>query len=81
MALITDPFMKVKNTENVFAVGDCCTIQNEKLVDFLNNVLGEMGVDSNSGSMNREQFTGFILTIAPKRINKQFSPLSQCQRL
>ena len=57
MALITDPFMKVKNTENIFAVGDCCTVQNEKLMDFLNGLLAENNVTEN-GNLNREQFTG-----------------------
>ena len=62
MALITDPFMKVKNTPNIFAVGDCCTVQNEKLVDFLSSSLDELGV-ATGGNLNRQQFRGFCLSI------------------
>ena len=60
MALITDPFMRVKNTANVFAVGDCCTVQNEKLTDFFSGLLAELGV-TQTGNLNRQQFAGFCL--------------------
>lgn len=62
MALITDPFMKVKNTANVFAVGDCCTVQNEKLADFFSGLLGELGI-TQTGNLNHQQFAGFCLFI------------------
>ena len=62
MALITDPFMKVKNTANVFAIGDCCTVQNEKLADFFSGLLGELGV-TQTGKLSHQQFTGFCLLI------------------
>lgn len=79
MALITDPFMKVRNTRNIFAVGDCCTVQTEKLADFLSVLLNENGIDE-KGTMNLEQFND-VMTSAKKRYPQLCSHFKQMEKL
>lgn len=55
MGLITDTFLKVKNTENVFAVGDCATIQYEKLVNYIDDLFNEIDVKK-TGELDFDQF-------------------------
>lgn len=61
MGLITDTFLKVKNTENVFAVGDCATIQYEKLVNYIDDLFNEIDVKK-TGELDFDQFEGMYTT-------------------
>ena len=40
MGLLTDYHFKVKNTRNIFAVGDCSTIKDDQFTHRVNEVFG-----------------------------------------
>lgn len=44
--LITDHFLKVKNTKNIFSLGDCSTVQFKKFPEYINMLLDEAGIQT-----------------------------------
>lgn len=58
-ALVTDPFMKVKGVEDVFAMGDCATIEQPRLLRDLQVLFHKADTDQ-SGGLDLEEFSRFI---------------------
>lgn len=58
-ALVTDTFMKVKGVEDVFAMGDCATIEQPKLLHDLQVLFRKADTDQ-SGGLDLEEFSSFV---------------------
>lgn len=63
--LITDSFLKVEGTKNVFAVGDCSTIRQPKLIEHFIELFKESDLDSN-GVLDYGEFKKMIKNNAHK---------------
>eukprot|EP01114_Cavostelium_apophysatum_P018332 TRINITY_DN5656_c0_g1_i2.p1 TRINITY_DN5656_c0_g1~~TRINITY_DN5656_c0_g1_i2.p1 ORF type:complete len:389 (+),score=112.15 TRINITY_DN5656_c0_g1_i2:811-1977(+) len=58
-ALITDPFMRVKGAENVYALGDCANVEQKKCVDHLMELFKEADTNGD-GVLSLQEFREFL---------------------
>lgn len=56
-ALVTDAFLNVKNTENIFGIGDCATVEFTKLLENIENLYKQADADGN-GELKLDEFEG-----------------------
>lgn len=56
-ALVTDGFLKVKNVNDVFGIGDCATVEFTKLMTQVKELYTEADKDG-SGELNFDEFVG-----------------------
>ncbi|KAI9027140.1 hypothetical protein CLU79DRAFT_717193 [Phycomyces nitens] len=54
-ALTTDGFLRLRGTDNVFALGDCASIENPKLIEHLMEIF-ELADQNKDGSLTRSEF-------------------------
>ena len=59
-ALLTDNFLQVKNTEGMFAIGDCATVELKKMATEVNNLFIKADVDKD-GTLSLDEFQGKLL--------------------
>jgi NADH dehydrogenase len=61
MGLLTDPYLRVKgvNDGSIFAIGDCATIQQVKLVDRI-QLLFEEADTEHRGALDLQQFKALV---------------------
>jgi NADH:ubiquinone reductase (non-electrogenic) len=65
VAITTDPYLHVKGTSDVYAMGDCGTVESEKCLEKLLTLFNE--ADANhDGSMSIDEFTKFMHTYSIK---------------
>ena len=55
--LITDQFMRVKNSSNIFSLGDCSTVQFKKFSEYVERLLDDAGIEQHQ-ELSKEQFAG-----------------------
>lgn len=60
VALTTDNYLKVKGVENVYAIGDCCTVESNKLVSKMMQLFKEADKDGN-GKISIGEFENFVV--------------------
>ncbi len=67
MGLLTDQYLRVKgiNDGSIYALGDCATIQQPKLVDQIQSLFEEVDIE-HRGALDLQQFK----TLVEKKINE-----------
>ena len=75
MGLITDDHLRVKNTSNIFALGDCATIQYTKMSDHVETLYNDAGIATD---MTLEQFEGFKTFAFLKNKTNKLGILQPC---
>lgn len=59
VALTTDHTLKVKGTDNIYAIGDCSTVESNKLISRMMELFKEADKDGN-GKMSMDEFQNFV---------------------
>ncbi|KAL0093385.1 hypothetical protein F4703DRAFT_1907875 [Phycomyces blakesleeanus] len=54
-ALTTDGYLRLRGTDNIFALGDCASIENPKLIEHLMEIF-EMADQNRDGSLTKSEF-------------------------
>lgn len=70
-AILTDPYLKVKGTNNIYAIGDCSEMELPSLHANLRELF-EMSDVNGDGVLSRTEFNNLIKTIAHKYPQLQF---------
>lgn len=60
-ALLTDRYLRVKGTNNIFAMGDCATIEQDLMLHKLEDLFNQADTDKD-GTLNMDEFTRLVKT-------------------
>lgn len=77
-ALVTDAFLNVKNTENIFGIGDCATVEFTKLLKNIENLYKQADADGN-GELKLDEFEAFLDNVSKTypEMNQHFNKMKK----
>ncbi len=58
-ALLTDPYLRVKGADGIFALGDCSTIEQQRMIAKADDLFRRADVNSD-GQLTLQEFTALI---------------------